>query len=76
MLNPTALPPNMENLITTSIQTSKVELNRKKVEDLLRFSTGIYFPLSYQWFRRYSFLQDDGVAENCNPGQIAATKGN
>jgi hypothetical protein len=49
-------------------------LNIKKVEDSTRFPTGIYLPLSDQWFRFYDFLHDDGFAENCNSGQTAATK--
>jgi hypothetical protein len=49
------------------------ESNTKKVEDILIFPTGIYLPSSDQWFRFYDFLHDDGFAENCNSGQIAAT---
>jgi hypothetical protein len=52
------------------------ELHTKMVKDFLNFPTGIYFPSSDQRFRRYNFLPDDGVAENCNSGQIAAMKGN
>jgi hypothetical protein len=33
-----------------------------------------YLPSDNQWFRRYGFLGDDGVAENCNTGQIAVLK--
>jgi hypothetical protein len=32
---------------------------------------GIYLSLSVQRFRHYGFLQNDGVAENYNSGQIA-----
>jgi hypothetical protein len=52
------------------------ESNNKKVEDLFSFPTGIYLPSSDQRFRRYSFLPDDGVAENCNTGQIAVLREN
>jgi hypothetical protein len=54
---------------------SDSELNTKKVEDILSFPTGIYFPSSDRRFSRYGFLPDDVAAENCNSGQIAATKG-
>jgi hypothetical protein len=53
---------------------SDCESNTKKVEDFLIFPTVIYLPSSDQRFRRYDFLQDGGVAENCISGQIAAVK--
>jgi hypothetical protein len=48
--------------------------NTKKLEDIHIFSTGIYLPLSDQWFRRYNFLLKDVVAENCIPVQIATLR--
>jgi ABC-type transport system involved in Fe-S cluster assembly fused permease/ATPase subunit len=41
------------------------ESNTKEIGDFLKFSTVIYFPTSNQLFRRYDFLQDYRVAENC-----------
>jgi hypothetical protein len=35
---------------------------------------GIYLLSFDQRFRRYDFLQDDGIAENCIFGQIAVVK--
>jgi hypothetical protein len=35
---------------------------------------GIYLPSYDQRFRRYSFLHDDGFAENCKSEQIAVLK--
>jgi hypothetical protein len=31
-------------------------------------------PSFHQWFRRYGFSPDDGVAENCNSGQVVALR--
>jgi hypothetical protein len=53
---------------------SDQDSNTKEVGDFLSFPTDIYFPSSDQWFRRFDFLQDAGVAENCISGQIAAAK--
>jgi hypothetical protein len=50
------------------------ESNTKKLEGIHIFATGIYLPSSDQRFRHYGFLPDDGVAENRNSGQIAATR--
>jgi hypothetical protein len=37
------------------------ESNTKNLEDFLSFLTGIHLPSSNQRFRRYDFLQDDGL---------------
>jgi hypothetical protein len=53
---------------------SDSESNTKRVVDFSSFPTGIYLTSSDQRFRRYKFLPDDGPAENCNYGQIAASR--
>jgi hypothetical protein len=50
------------------------ESNAKKVEDILILTKGIYLPSPDQRFRRYGFLPDDEATENCNSGQIAASR--
>jgi hypothetical protein len=50
------------------------ESNTKEVGHFLSFPTDIYFLSSYQRFRQYDFLQDNGIAENCISRQIAVVK--